>query len=103
MRLNVDRWSRPSSTALELIPCGRVRATARYSRAGHLLLDALTHSLQLEQEIQRLTRPAGKALPPRTKPRPRQTPQPAGNSRSPATGHRIAQIALTPRISADYG
>jgi hypothetical protein len=53
IRLNVDCRSRPSSTALELIPCGRVRATASYFRAGHLLLDLLTHSLQLEQKIPR--------------------------------------------------
>jgi hypothetical protein len=44
MRLDIDRWSR-SSTALELIPCGRVRPTAAYFRAGHLLLDWLTCSL----------------------------------------------------------
>ena len=44
MRLNIDRWS-SSSTALELIPCGRVRPTAAYFRAGHLLLDSLAHSL----------------------------------------------------------
>jgi hypothetical protein len=45
MRLNIDRWS-SSSTALELIPCGRVRPTAAYFRAGHLLLDSLARSLQ---------------------------------------------------------
>ena len=61
MRLNIDCWSRPSSTALELIPCGRVRATASYFRAGHLLLDSLTHSLQLEQEIQALDLPSGQS------------------------------------------
>jgi hypothetical protein len=44
MRLDIDRWS-SSSTAVELIPCGRVRPTAAYFRAGHLLLDALTRSL----------------------------------------------------------
>lgn len=44
MRLNIDRWS-SSSTALDLIPCGRVRPTAAYFRAGHLLLDSLAHSL----------------------------------------------------------
>jgi hypothetical protein len=44
MRLDVDRWS-SSSTALELIPCGRVRPTAAYFRAGHLLLDSLTSFL----------------------------------------------------------
>ena len=61
MRLNLDGWSRPSSTALELIPCGRVRATARYFRAGHLLLDSLARSLQLEQEIHALDLPSGKS------------------------------------------
>jgi hypothetical protein len=61
MRLNVDRWSRPSSTAFELIPCGRVRATARYFRAGHLLLDSLTRSLQLEREIHALDLPSGES------------------------------------------
>jgi hypothetical protein len=45
MRLDIDRWS-ASSTALELIPCGRVRPTAAYFRAGHFLLDSLTRSLQ---------------------------------------------------------
>jgi len=44
MRLDIDRWS-SSATALELIPCGRVRPTAAYFRAGHLLLDAVTRSL----------------------------------------------------------
>jgi hypothetical protein len=44
MRLNIDRRS-SSSTALELIPCGRVRPTAAYFRAGHLLLDLLARSL----------------------------------------------------------
>jgi hypothetical protein len=60
MRLNIDCWSPPpSSTALELIPCGRVRASARYFRAGHLLMDSLTHSLQLEREMQALDCAAG--------------------------------------------
>ena len=46
MRLDIDRWS-CSSTAVELIPSGRVRPTAAYFRAGHLLLDSLTgHLLQ---------------------------------------------------------
>ena len=44
MRLDIDRWS-SSSTAVELIPCGRVRPTAAYFRAGHLLLDSLTRHL----------------------------------------------------------
>jgi hypothetical protein len=44
MRLEIDRRS-ASSTVVELIPCGRVRPTAAYFRAGHLLLDLLTRSL----------------------------------------------------------
>ena len=46
MRLDIDRWS-PSSarTALELIPCQRVRPSAAYFRSGHLLLDSLTCAL----------------------------------------------------------
>ncbi len=44
MRLDIDRCS-STSTAVELIPCGRVRPTAAYFRAGHLLLDSLTRSL----------------------------------------------------------
>jgi len=44
MRLDIDRWS-STSTAVELIPCGRIRPTAAYFRAGHLLLDSLTRSL----------------------------------------------------------
>jgi hypothetical protein len=45
MRLDIDRWS-SSSIAVELIPCGRVRATRGYFRAGHLLLDSLARYLQ---------------------------------------------------------
>jgi hypothetical protein len=41
MRLDLDRWS-DASTALELIPCGRIWPTPAYFRAGHLLLDSLT-------------------------------------------------------------
>jgi hypothetical protein len=44
MRVDIDRWS-SSATAVELIPCGRVRPTAAYFRAGHLLLDSLTRHL----------------------------------------------------------
>ena len=84
MRLNLDRSSRPSSTALELIPCGHVRATASYFRAGHLLLDSLTHSLQLEQEIQALDLPGGES-PAAT----HGTPTPAKAISQPAThAHR---------------
>ena len=46
MRLDIDRWTwSPARTALELIPGQRVRPTAAYFRAGHLLLDSLTRSL----------------------------------------------------------
>ena len=45
MRLDIDRLS-ASRTALELIPCKRSRPTAGYFRAGHRLLDSLTHALQ---------------------------------------------------------
>jgi hypothetical protein len=44
MRLDIDRWS-SSSTAVELIPDGRVRLTPAYFRAGHRLLDSLTRHL----------------------------------------------------------
>ena len=49
MRLDVDCWSSSfSETAFELTPCERVRFTASYFRAGHLLLDSLIHFLQLK-------------------------------------------------------
>ena len=74
MRLNIDCWSpAPSSTALELIPRRRVRASASYFRAGHLLMDSLIHSLQLEREMQALDRPAGKS----------QRPAPSDPARAP--------------------
>ena len=44
MRVDIDRWS-SSSTAVELIPDGRVRLTPAYFRAGHRLLDSLTRHL----------------------------------------------------------
>jgi hypothetical protein len=44
MSLDIDRRS-STSTAFELIPCGRVRPTAAYFRAGHHLLDSLARSL----------------------------------------------------------
>jgi hypothetical protein len=46
MRLDIDPWSwSPARTALELIPCQRVRPIAAYFCAGHLLLDSLIRSL----------------------------------------------------------
>jgi hypothetical protein len=41
MRLDIEPWS-PTATALELIPCERVRPSAAYFAAGHRLLDSLT-------------------------------------------------------------
>jgi hypothetical protein len=55
MRLDIDRWSPSSSrTALELIPCQRVRPTTAYFRSGHLLLDSLTHLLPQHLPAQHL-------------------------------------------------
>ena len=54
MRLDIDHWSSaPPRTAFELIPCGRVRPTETYFRAGHFLLDALTGSLPQHLPAQR--------------------------------------------------
>jgi hypothetical protein len=54
MRLEADYWSSsPPRTALELIPCGHVRPSAAYFRAGHLLLDSLTRSLARDLPAQR--------------------------------------------------
>jgi hypothetical protein len=44
MRLDIEPWS-PTSTALELIPCRRVRPSAAYFAAGHHLLDSLIRTL----------------------------------------------------------
>ena len=54
MRLEIDRWSASSRTALELIPRQLVRPTAAYFRSGHLLLDSLTYSLLQHRPAQRL-------------------------------------------------
>jgi hypothetical protein len=59
MRLDVDAGPRRHAPRSNSSPAGHVRATASYFRAGHLLLDSLTHSLQLEREIQALALPAG--------------------------------------------
>jgi len=44
VRLDTDYWS-ATATALELIPCQRVRPSAAYFQAGHDLLDCLTRAL----------------------------------------------------------
>jgi hypothetical protein len=57
MMLDIDRWYPSSSrTALELIPCQRVRPTTAYFRSGHLLLDSLTHSLLRHLPTQHIDR-----------------------------------------------
>jgi hypothetical protein len=54
MRLDIDHWSSsPPRTVLELIACQRVRPTASYFRAGHLLLDSLAHRLPQHAPAQR--------------------------------------------------
>ena len=59
MRLQADHWSSsPPQTALELIPCGHVRPSAAYFRAGHLLLDSLARSLARPVPAQRPDRAA---------------------------------------------
>jgi hypothetical protein len=57
MRLDIDRLS-SSHTALELIPCKRARPTAGYFRAGHRLLDSLTHALPVSAQNASRTTPA---------------------------------------------
>jgi hypothetical protein len=66
MRLHLDHWS-ATSTALELIPCQRVRPGAAYFRAGRALLDCLAHTLpqppsHADLAQARQAHPAGKAL-----------------------------------------
>jgi hypothetical protein len=73
MRLDIDRWTwSPERTALELIPCQRVRPTAAYFRAGHFLLDSLIHALPLHiaQANAADLGPPSSAGPPRTRPEP---------------------------------
>jgi hypothetical protein len=98
MRLNIDRWSPPpSSTALELIPCRRVRASASYFRAGHLLMDSLIHSLRLEREMQTTTVPPGKS----------HRPKPSDPARAPRrcpvahTGPRGDRRRFTPDLGGE--
>ena len=66
MRLHLDHWS-ATTTALELIPCQRVRPSAAYFRAGRALLDSLAHTLPQPPPPADVARakqahPAGKAL-----------------------------------------
>ena len=84
MRLHIDRWS-ASATAVELIPSRRVKPTAAYFRAGHRLIDALTHSWS-----QAACR-APQTQPSHTRPRPAPTgparPRPPDPAAGPATAN----------------
>ena len=51
MRLEIEPWS-PTATALELIPCQRVKPSAAYFAAGHRLLDSLTRTLPVRVPTQ---------------------------------------------------
>ena len=51
MRLEIAPWY-AGTTALELIPCQRVRPSAAYFAAGHSLLDSLTHTLPVRVPVQ---------------------------------------------------
>jgi hypothetical protein len=51
MRLDIEPSS-PTATALELIPCQRVRPSAAYFAAGHRLLDFLTRPLPVRVPAQ---------------------------------------------------
>ena len=94
MRLDVDRWSPPPSrTALELIPCQRVRPTATYFRAGHLLLDSLTRTLR-----QHLPAPRFDCVPPRQPHAHQGQPTPRG----PATGSG-ARASSVPGVTLPDG
>ena len=64
MRLQADHWcSCPPRTALELIPCGHVRPSPAYFRAGHLLLDRLADALAQPRPTQRPARSPAPASP----------------------------------------
>ena len=52
MRLEIAPWY-AGATALELIPCQRVRPSAAYFTVGHRLLDFLTRPLPVRASAQR--------------------------------------------------
>jgi hypothetical protein len=51
MRLDIAPWY-SGATALELIPCQRVRPSAAYLAAGHRLLEFLTRTLPVRVPVQ---------------------------------------------------
>jgi hypothetical protein len=111
MRLQADHWSSsPPQTALELIPCGHVRPSAAYFRAGHLLLDSLARSLARPVPAQRPDRAAaGQPHADQRQPGPGTSAAPASPVPGPALpGRRPGQTggpapaAPTPRRTAEY-
>jgi hypothetical protein len=89
MRLDIDRWS-SSQTTLELIPCQRARPTAGYFRAGHRLLDSLTHALPVSAQNAPRTTSA--------RSRPADVPQPQPEPEASAPGS--PQAATNPAAQA---
>jgi hypothetical protein len=51
MRLEIEPWS-PTATALDLLPCQRVRPSAAYFAGGHRLMDSLTRTLAVDVPTQ---------------------------------------------------
>ena len=99
MRLDIDRLS-CSRTALELIPCQRTRPTAGYFRAGHRLLDSLTHALQV---CARNTSRTTSARPrPADVPRPQPAPE-ASVTGSPQAAAKEAAQAVPSRQQVQSG
>ncbi len=89
MRLDIDRWS-ASRTALELIPCKRARPTAGYFRAGHRLLDSLTHALPV----------CARNAPRTTSARPRPADVPQQPQAAGSTSARLTAGAANPAAQA---
>lgn len=89
MRLEIDRLS-SSQTALELIPCKRARPTAGYFRAGHRLLDSLTHAVPVS------ARNASRTTSARSRPADVPQPQPAPEASAPGS----PQAAINPAAQA---
>jgi hypothetical protein len=52
MRLDISHWS-AAATAVELIPCQRVRPSTAYLRVGRALLDSLTCSVATHPPVPR--------------------------------------------------
>jgi hypothetical protein len=110
MRLDIDRWS-SSSTAFELIPCGRVQPTGAYLRAGHRLLDSLTHSLpacvwNASKATSARPHPADgpqpRAMPATPAPDPPQAATGPAAEAAPSNGHTTKRSVRRPEISSGH-